>query len=116
QLRSDIEVLAAAGMIDGITTQWPLPWASIVQRLKQRGADSSDDPEIRAAAERVLSQAGVDRQIGTLIASGTIDATNAPSVIRGFDAMGRQEVQGAASLDYMSSTTALRLSVGAQTH
>jgi hypothetical protein len=26
QLRSDIEILANAGLIDGITTQWPLPW------------------------------------------------------------------------------------------
>jgi hypothetical protein len=116
QLRSDIEVLAAAGMIDGITTQWPLPWASIVQRLRQRGATASDNPEIRAAAERVLAQAGQDRQIGTLVASATVDATNDPSVVRGFDALGRQTVQGGASLEYLAPTTALRLSVGAQTH
>ncbi len=115
-LRSDIEVLAAAGMIDGITTQWPLPWASIVQRIRERGATSSDDPTVRAAAERVLAKAGEGRQLGTLIADATVDATNDPSVVRGFDALGRQTVQGGASLEYMASTTAVRLSVGAQTH
>ncbi len=34
QLRSDIEILAAANVIDGITTHWPLPWAGIVSRLQ----------------------------------------------------------------------------------
>ena len=26
QLRSDLELLAAAGVIDNVTTQWPIPW------------------------------------------------------------------------------------------
>ncbi|HTY50340.1 MAG TPA: hypothetical protein VMB48_11690, partial [Steroidobacteraceae bacterium] len=33
QLRSDIEQLAAAGIIANITTQWPIPWGGLLDRL-----------------------------------------------------------------------------------
>ncbi len=113
QLRSDIEILAAAGAIDGITTQWPLPWASIVTRLRDRGIDYS--PVVRAATERVLARAERELHFDAVSASVVVDATNAPSVVRGFDALGRQTVQGDASVEYMEATTALRLSIGSQT-
>src|SRR5215469_875063 len=34
QLRSDIELLAAAGVIDSITQAWPLAWGSIKAKLQ----------------------------------------------------------------------------------
>src|SRR3974390_3784926 len=57
QLRSDIEVLAAAGVIDNLTTQWPLAWGGIIARLEQMdGLD--DQPEyVKEAAERVEEEA-----------------------------------------------------------
>jgi len=114
QLRSDIEILAAAGVIDDITMQWPLPWAGVAQRLSSQSL--ADQPEyVRAAADRIKWMANNQTHIGQFRAAATIDATNSAAVVRGFDALGREDVQGAISVEYVGSTTAVRLSVGAQT-
>ncbi len=116
QLRSDIEVLAAAGVIDGITTHWPLPWASIVTSLRNHGAMSDQPGFVRDAAQRVLSEARAQMQFGSLHVSATVDATNEPSVVRSFDGLGRETAQGQVSAEYMGSTTAIRLAAGAEVH
>src|SRR5664279_1259143 len=56
QLRGDIEILAAAGVIDDVTTHWPLPWQSIVKDLRDN-ALAGQPPSVRAAAARVMAQA-----------------------------------------------------------
>ena len=116
QLRSDIEILAAAGVIDGITTHWPLPWASIVTRLRDRGTSNDQPALVRAAAARVLSVAQSQMRFGSLRATATIDGTNRASVVRGFDGLGRETAQGQLSLEYMDQTTAFRLGAGAELH
>ncbi|HWY65371.1 MAG TPA: hypothetical protein VNX61_09160, partial [Rhizomicrobium sp.] len=35
QLRADIELLQARGVVDDITTQWPLPWQSLLADLSR---------------------------------------------------------------------------------
>jgi hypothetical protein len=116
QLRSDIEILAAAGVIDGITTHWPLPWASIITRLHDQNGLAAQPGIVRTAAARVLAEAQSQMQFGRLHASATIDATNEPSFVRGFDGLGRETVQGGISAEYMTSTTAIRLSAGGEVH
>src|ERR1700761_501768 len=56
QLRADIEILAAAGVIDGITSQWPLPWNSLYQEIRDADLSRSSD-SVRAAAARLLTDA-----------------------------------------------------------
>jgi Capsule assembly protein Wzi len=112
QLRSDIEVLAAAGVIDDITTQWPLPWASIVSDI--RHAPEQASPMVRAAMSRVMAAARHSMRFDELHASVAVDGSNAPSVVYGFDGMGRETAQGQASLEYVGKTTAARLSLGAE--
>src|ERR1700710_2280668 len=84
QLRSDIEILASAGVIDGITTHWPLPWASIVARLRANHGMAGQPGFVRDAADRVLKVAESQMQFGEMRASATIDATNRASFVRGF--------------------------------
>src|SRR4051812_13783827 len=55
-LRSDIEILAAAGIIDNITSQWPLPWTAIARRIESTPLAGRSDP-VRDAATRVLARA-----------------------------------------------------------
>lgn len=114
QLRSDIEVLAAAGVIDNITMQWPLPWASIVTRLRAPSALGGQPGFVTAAAARVLDAAKAGMTFDTLRASATVDGTNSPGVVRGFDALGRETGQGQISAEYMTQSTAVRISVGAE--
>jgi len=114
QLRSDIEVLAASGIIDDVTTQWPLPWGGILYRLGQSNTLESQPDYVRAAAERVAQEAqhaiATDR-VNYAISS---DLTNLPDVVRGFDALGREAVQGQASAEWMGNDTAIRLQIGGQ--
>lgn len=112
QLRSDIQVLASAGVIDDITTQWPIPWAGVIYRLKSEDALANQPAYVREAARRVLDQARRQMRIGDLRVSATVDVTNRPDIVRGFDALGLGEGQAQLSLEYMTSTTAVRLSGG----
>jgi hypothetical protein len=114
QLRSDIEILATAGVIDDITTHWPLPWASIVSRLRAQGVMHGQPGFVREAAERVLATASDQMRINEMRVSATVDGTNAPAVVRGFDSLGRETAQGQVSAEYMTDTTAVRLSIGGE--
>ncbi|MBS0472173.1 MAG: hypothetical protein JSR60_13960 [Proteobacteria bacterium] len=113
-LRSDIEVLAAAHVIDGITTQWPLPWASLVTRLNADGALAGQPTVVRDAAAHVLAAAQDALGYGELKATVSLDAASAPSVVRGFDGLGRETIQGQVSAEYMTPTTAIRVSLGGE--
>lgn len=110
QLRGDIELLAAAGVIDGITTHWPLPWQSIVKNLRDNSL-AGQPASVRAAAARVLSRARAENSPG-LSASLGIDAASKPGLVYGFDGMGRGEGQAQFILDYNSQSTAARLAIG----
>src|ERR1700678_3883901 len=62
QLRSDVEILAAAGIIDGITTHWPVPWKGIYRDLEAAGSLNDQPAYVRAAAERLMRGAVAETQ------------------------------------------------------
>lgn len=111
QLRADIEILAGAGVVDDITTHWPLPWGSLVTEIGS--ASLAGQPAyVRAAARRVMQRARAETEGGVHVGA-TIDATNRPSVVYGFDGMGRGQGQAQVSLEFNSPNTSGRLSLGA---
>lgn len=113
QLRSDLELLAERGLIDNITTQWPLPWASIVPRL--RAVSLVDEPEfVQEAIARVLNIAGAETDIGHVQIGASSDVTNAPGIVRDFGALGREDTQAQLTAEYLSYSTAVRLAAGFQ--
>jgi len=110
QLRADIEILTAAGVIDDVTTHWPLPWTSIYRAL--RDADLQNQPDaVQSAAARLLATAAADNHPGWSHAA-TTDITNDPSVVRGFDSLGRGDAQSQASVSYSSSDFSARVALG----
>jgi hypothetical protein len=111
QLRSDVEILAAAGVIDDITTHWPIPWKGIYRDLEAAGSLNDQPAYVRAAAERLMRRAVAETQ-PELKASFSDDMTNLPSVVYGFDGLGRGEGQAQGSLEYMTNSFAARLSAG----
>jgi hypothetical protein len=113
QLRSDIDLLQSAGVIEDITTQWPLPWASLQNDLSS--AQLSDQPAaVQAAAARVLARAEAATAPG--VASwASLDATNKPNVVRGFGGMGRGEGQAQLNVEGTSGAYSGRISLGAFT-
>ncbi len=113
QLRSDIEILAAAGAIDDVTMQWPLPWAGIVARL-ENGSVAGQPDYVRDAAERVLARARSEMHLDRAAFAATADATNDPNVIHSFDGLSRETFQAQVSGEYMTQTAAIRINAGAQ--
>lgn len=113
QVRADIEMLATAGVIDGVTTAWPLPWNAIYREL--RDANLEGQPAtVQSAAARVLSRAAADNHPGWTYSSYT-DIASDPATIRGFDAMGYGDAQSQASASYNSNDFAARVSLGGLT-
>jgi len=115
QLRSDIQVLAAAGLIDNVTMQWPMPWGGIITSLEKVDDLESQPEYVREAAERVEAMARHEVQTDRTNYDLSSDFTNQPATVRGFDALGRQEVQGAVSGEWVGKSMAVRISIGAQT-
>ncbi len=110
QLRSDVELLQASGVLSTITISWPLPWSSIAAQLG--GANLSGQPRtIRAAAARLLRRARTEDARG-ISTSAYADITNQVSVVRGFDGMGRGDGQTQLSLSGNGGAFSGRLSLG----
>lgn len=109
-LRSDVEILAAHGLIDGSTTTWPLPAGGIRAGLSDPDALRRQPAYVQAAAARVL--AALDHS-GV---AGTADArlTNQPDVVRGFDAAARNQSDISAGVEYAGDGLNARLKVGEQ--
>ncbi|HEY6454128.1 MAG TPA: capsule assembly Wzi family protein [Steroidobacteraceae bacterium] len=116
QLRSDIETLATAGVIDNLTTEWPVPWTRILDRLAVSGALNGQPSSVVDAAERIRHQAAGQMVQDTTSFSAYFDATNAPEVVRGFDALGRQNAQTQGTLAWNGESTFMQLSAGLQSH
>ena len=110
QLRADIELLAASGVVDNATIHWPLPWASILKELRTARL-SGQSAAVQAAASRV--QAKGRAAAPGFSASVSADLTNSPATIYGFDGMGRGQGQAQLSLEASDGVFAGRLSVGA---
>src|ERR1700733_11842510 len=116
QLRSDIETLAMAGVIDNLTTEWPVPWTRILDRLAINGALAGQPSWVVEAAGRLRHEAADEMAQDTTNFSAYFDATNAPEVVRGFDALGRQNVQTQGTLSRNGESTFIQLSPGIKSH
>jgi hypothetical protein len=113
QLRGDIELLQAAGVVDDVTTQWPLPWQSLLIDLSH--ADMAGQPaSVQAAVRRVLARAEAGTAEG-VSASASLDATNRPGLVYGFDGTARGEGQAQLSLEGTDGIFSGRVSLGALT-
>src|ERR1700760_4340974 len=71
QLRADLELLQAAGVIHDLTVQWPLPWQSLMAELDR--ADLAAEPaSVRAAAQRLHGQAQLSFEHNGEVFSGRV--------------------------------------------
>lgn len=113
QLRSDIQTLASADVVDGITSHWPLSWNSLIGKIDQAQLDQQP-LSVQLAAARVRERARSETAEGAAV-SLYADFTNRPSVVYGFDGMGRGDGQVQLSVEGNSGIFSGRLSVGAIT-
>ena len=113
QMRVDLELLNASGVIRNLTMTWPLPWQSIQAALQNKDL-RSQTPAVRAAAHRLLALAQAGTAQG-FSGGAYLDATNRNDVIYGFDGMGRGDAQAQLSLGLNSGIFSGRISLGAIT-
>jgi len=110
QLRADLELLQAAGVAKEITVQWPLPWQSLSADLSR--ADLAGQPvSVQQAVQRLLARAHAETAPG-LTAWASLDATNKPGLVYGFDGLGRGEGQAQLALELNSGIFSGRLALG----
>ncbi|HYS44973.1 MAG TPA: capsule assembly Wzi family protein, partial [Rhizomicrobium sp.] len=110
QLRADIELLQAAGVVEDVTIHWPAPWEALLAALSRTDMTGQPAP-LRDAARRVLAMAQAGTAPG-LSGAVYLDATNRPSVVYGFDGMGRGDAQSQLSLSGNSGIFSGRISLG----
>ena len=85
-----------------------MPWGGLLADL-----DAVPGPaDLQAAAKRLANRGEAETRPG-FSAAMTLGVTNTPSVIHGFDRLGRGEGQTQLVLDHNSRGTSLRLALGA---
>jgi hypothetical protein len=114
QTRSDVELAASMGLVDGITMEWPLPWTSILGALHDRNKDGVLPDNVREAVERLQLKGKDDVHMHRPRAWVAIDATTDPATVRGYDALSDTKAQAQAVYEYVSSDAAIRIAAGAR--
>ena len=110
-LRSDIEILAARGLIDGPITTWPIP-AGQLERLSGNLLLVQEPEYVQMAAQRVVQRLIGDGQPQGLVPEASIRGTNDPETIRDFGtvARGKFNAQTGLILDTDHFSAGLRVS------
>ncbi len=111
-LRSDVELLSAYRVIDGPVTAWPVPWAQLSAAMSREAGGLPR--HVAAALERVRARYMAETESNSWRAQVTFAATTEPQLVRGFGSTARDELDATVSAEYMWPSTAVRLSVGAQ--
>lgn len=105
QLRADVELLAAAGLIRAPVNAWPLPWAAVRPALRET---TGQPPHIAAAIRRLAARDA--REAAPARIDARADATNDPALVRDFGARARRD--GDAGVRVEADFGRLTLAVG----
>lgn len=110
QLRQDVDLLFAAGLIDGPVQSWPLAWAQIDEGINKARDGRQLDPYVKAAVER-LDRLGAfaAQQVSLDI---RIAATNEVSVARDFGQLARAQFDGSGRIEYNTEVVSVALGAG----
>ena len=107
ELRSDIQVLADAGIIRGAITTWPLSWGDIATGLQ----DPPDDMPtyVAAAYYRVKRRSLEETRVGEWRFEARAGATANPRQIRTFEDTPREDGEVGVGVNWTGDLFAIRL-------
>ncbi len=109
-LRSDIELLAAHGLIDGLTTTWPIP-AGQFEPLLNLDSLAQLPPHVQHAVARVIAH--VDgAPLRTWRPAAEARFATSENVVRGFGSTARSEIDLRGGVDWEANYLALSLRAG----
>ncbi|MFZ4690725.1 MAG: capsule assembly Wzi family protein, partial [Polymorphobacter sp.] len=110
QLRQDVDLLHAAGLIEGPVDSWPLPWAQIDAGLNKAHDGRELDPYLKSAVNR-LDRLG-DLAAQRVALDVRISGTNQVSVARDFGTLARGQFDGSGRVEFNSDTVSVALGAG----
>ncbi len=110
-VRRDVEILAGFGLMDGLTTTWPIPWKQ-VSKAFERAEGKKLPQSVRNALLRLRGRYSYEAKIGTPRVEARAQMSNEPRLVRGFRDTGRDEIDLEFRLEYMWESTAIRLNAG----
>jgi hypothetical protein len=113
-LRSDVEILAAHGLVEGPTTTWPLPAGEILAHLSDPSALEGQPAYVRAAAAHVLDALSRHGRPDGFQGQADARLTNQPDVVRGFDSEARNQVDATVGANWAGDWANAQLKVGEQ--
>jgi len=106
-LRSDIQILADAGVIQGAVTTWPLAWSDIAADLAEVSGALPDYQE--AALMRVRAAAGQQMRSGEVINHARLALAEKPVQIRSFETTPREKGEAQVGASWIGDRFAYRL-------
>jgi hypothetical protein len=110
QLRQDVDLLAAAGLIQGPVDSWPLAWAQIDAGLNRAHDGRELDPYLKSAVARLDRLADFAAQRVSL--DVRLGATNNVSVARDFGTLARGQFDGSGRVEFNSSVVSVAIGAG----
>jgi hypothetical protein len=113
-VRNDVEILAAAGMIDDVVTTWPIPKGQILRGLADQAKLEKQPAYVQEAARHLLAYFYQHSEPEPLqpLASGRF--TNRADVVRDFGTMARNDVDVRGGAEWAGSWADAKLLVGDQ--
>jgi hypothetical protein len=111
-LRSDIEILAAHGLIDKLTTTWPIPDGQILKGLSDPERLANEPAFVRLAADRVLAYLHNHGESHAVTPGVDARFTSSPNTIRDFGETARDKVDVHGGLDWSDDTVHTTLRAG----
>ena len=112
-VRSDVEILAAAGLIDGVVTTWPIPKGQILRGLADQSRLEQQPAYVQQAAQHLLAYFYLHsgQSLQPLAAARF---TNRPDTIRDFGSLARNDVDARGGAEWSGRWADARLLVGDQ--
>lgn len=110
-LRSDIEILAAHGLIGGLTTTWPIP-AGQLKGLLNNERLQYEPQYVQRAADRVMAYLRGRRALEGVV---EVRATNSPALVRDFGTVARDQADARVGADWSGENASASLRIGTQT-
>ena len=113
QLRQDVDLLKADGLIRGPVDSWPLPWVQIDGGLDAARDGRTLDPYVEAAVARLERLSDLAAQRTSVDAR--IDLTNGAALARDFGTTARSDVDASVMAELNLGALSIDAGVGART-
>jgi len=110
QLRHDVEVLSAAGVIKTPITTWPISLAALVDDIERFDDRAALSEREELAYIRLIKRVQKEKLIGQLNTSVHGAASRVKPLIRGFEDVARSDLEVGGSFSYLSDRFALKIS------